>query len=345
MRPDPKESESPMALDRSALQERSVCGAGGSPEPVVSPELLSAAVGDDAEPYRALLPVGYQAGVIAYRQAVSGLTVHDLSHHYTDGLTFFHQQLVPHLTRVLFELTGGAWDLKDFRACAAGSDVDFMTHLVSAVAGEGPVMLYPGDWFGFRVGVVQARNIVWDAAGGGALACLCVPSVRNGHVTPDMLRFLHASPALLLNINLLPTLAPEERHRLARELRPLLERAILSVSFSRGFGLTGSQLGVALMHRDHPLLAAYHPQWSWLTYFFNGIAARAFMNLDIEALARIDGARRRWVADWLRTCGLPAVESGSYYVKSFRLSGPVPSHLDVLRRDGLVRLCLKPPIN
>jgi hypothetical protein len=292
-----------------------------------------------------LLPVGYDAGVKAYRQAVSGLTVDDLTHHYTDGLKYFQEQLVPHLKQVLFELTGGAWDLRDFRGYAAGSDVDFMTHLVSAVAHDAPVTLYPGDWFGFRVGVAHPRNIFWDAQGGGALSCLCVPSVRNGHLTREMLEFLAASRAALLNINLLPTLAPEERRQMASDLSPMLERSVLCVSFSRGFGLTGSQLGVALIHRDHPLRQTYETAWSWLTYFFNGIAARAFMQLDIEALARVDAARRSWVAGWLTERGLPVVPTGSYYVKSFRIDGPVPVGLRVLERDSVVRLCLKPPIN
>ena len=43
--------------------------------------------------------------------------------------------------------------------------------------------------------------------------------------------------------------------------------------------------------------------------------------------------------------GLPAVASGSYYVKSFRPAGTLPAHLTPLERDGIVRLCLKPPVN
>src|SRR5262249_51884962 len=132
--------------------------AGGSPEPVVPPDLIARAIGGEPELYRALLPVGYQAGVTAYRQAATSLTIDDLTHHYTDGLGFFHQQFVPYLKEVLCELTGGAWNFRDFHAYAAGSDVDFMTHLVSAVAADAPVMLYPGDWFGFRVGVAKVHN-------------------------------------------------------------------------------------------------------------------------------------------------------------------------------------------
>jgi hypothetical protein len=307
--------------------------------------LIASAVGADAERYRALLPVGYDAGVAAYRRAVAGMTTGDLTDHYAGGLRFFHQQFVPHLKEVLYGLTDGVWDVRDFCAYAAGSDVDFMTHLVGAVAAHAPVTLYPGDWFGFRVGVADPHNIAWNAEGGGALACLSVPSVRNGHVTPEMIRFLRQSDACLLNINLLPTLPPSERRQAAHDLRPVLEKSVLSVSFSRGFGLTGSQLGVALVHRDHPLRRAYEQQWNWLTYFFNGIAARAFLELDLEAIARADKARRAWVVDWLAANGLPVVETGSYYVKSFRLAGPAPAAIGVLERDGLFRLCFKPPIN
>jgi hypothetical protein len=117
--------------------------------------LIAVAVGGDAERFRALLPVGYDAGVAAYRRAVSYLSSDDLTRHYTDGLHYFHQQFVPYVKQVLSELTGCAWDLRDFHAYAAGSDADFMTHLVSAVAAGAPVTLYPGDWFGFRVGVAM----------------------------------------------------------------------------------------------------------------------------------------------------------------------------------------------
>jgi hypothetical protein len=45
---------------------------------------------------------------------------------YTSGLAFFHERFVPRLKRVRGELSGGVWDLSDFVAYAAGSDVDFM---------------------------------------------------------------------------------------------------------------------------------------------------------------------------------------------------------------------------
>ena len=89
--------------------------------------------------------------------------------------------------------------------------------------------------------------------------------------------------------------------------------------------------------------ACFEAQWSWLTYFHNAIAARAFLAVDCAALAAVDAARRRWVLGWLAENGLPAVETGSYYVKSFRVDGPVPDWLRPLARDGLVRLCFKPP--
>ena len=52
---------------------------------------------------------------------------------HTSGLAFFHERFVPQLKSVLGELSGGVWDLAEFVAYAAGSDVDFMTHLVEAV--------------------------------------------------------------------------------------------------------------------------------------------------------------------------------------------------------------------
>jgi hypothetical protein len=61
-------------------------------------------------------------------------------------------------------------------------------------------------------------------------------------------------------------------------------------------------------------------------------------------LDRTDELRRDWVIDWAESRGLPVVETGSYYVKSFRASGTLPSHLDCLRRNDLVRLCFKPSI-
>jgi hypothetical protein len=40
---------------------------------------------------------------------------------------------------------------------------------------------------------------------------------------------------------------------------------------------------------------------------------------------------------------LPALATGSYYVRSFRAEGAVAGHLAPLARDGVVRLCFKPP--
>jgi hypothetical protein len=291
---------------------------------------------------RALLPVGYAAGVEAYRAAVAGLTPEMLSSHYTDGLRFFHDEFVPRLKARLAGLTGGAWDLSGFVAYAAGSDVDFMTHLVEAVAARAPVALYPGDWHGFRVGASQQERIRWDETGRAALACLCIPSVRNGHLTREMLPFLDAADACLLNLNLFPTLGADERREAAVALRDVLPKSILSISFSRGFGLTASQLGVALVPRDHPLLVRLSSQWEWLTYFHNALAARAFLALEPVQLEAADRARREGVRAWLGERGLPVVATGSYYVKSFRLDGPVPERLRPLVRGDVIRLCLKP---
>jgi hypothetical protein len=287
--------------------------------------------------------VGYAAGVAAYRKAVDDLTPEALSRHYTDGLRFFHDVFTPELRRALEALSGGAWDLGDYVAYAAGSDVDFMAHLVEAAAAREGVSLFPGDWYGFLVGATQTAGIRWEAEARGRLACLCVPSVRNGHVTEPMLAFLESAPACLLNLNLFPTLPPDERRDVAHALAGVLPRSVLSISFSRGFGLTASQLGVALVHKDHPFRERFATQWSWLTYFHNAIAARAFLAIDLAALGEVDAARRRWVLAWLRENGLPVVESGSYYVKAFRVDGEVPERLRPLARDGVVRLCFKPP--
>jgi hypothetical protein len=286
--------------------------------------------------------VGYAAGVEAYQAAVAGLTPEVLSTHYTDGLRFFHDTFIPRLKARLADLTGGAWDLSGHVAYAAGSDVDFMTHLVEAVAARAPVALYPGDWYGFRVGATQQENIRWDATGRAALACLCIPSVRNGHLIAEMLPFLTAADACLLNLNLFPTLVATERREVALALGAVLPKAVLSISFSRGFGLTASQLGVALVPRDHPLRARLAGPWDWLTYFHNALAARAFLALEPSALEAVDRARREAVRAWLDGRGLPVVATGSYYVKSFRLEGPVPERLRPLARGEVIRLCLKP---
>jgi hypothetical protein len=295
------------------------------------------------ERFRPLLPVGYAAGVEAYRRAAAGLGTAELTGHYTCGLAFFHEEFVPYLKATLVGLSGGVWSLDDFDAFAAGSDVDFMTHLVEAVAAREPVYLYPGDWFGFRAGATQTDNLRWDGDSRGRLACLCVPSVRNGHLTDDMLGFLGDASACLLNLNLFPTLPAEERREAALGLAGVLDKAVLSISFSRGFGLTASQLGVALVHRDHPLRRRFATQWDWFTYFYNALAARAFMALDIPQVQEVDRQRRQWVREWLHRRELPVVETGSYYVKSFRVEGAVPERLRPLVRDDVVRLCFKPP--
>lgn len=240
------------------------------------------------------------------------------------------------------DLSGGAWKFDDFVAYAAGADTDLMAHIIEGV---GTASVYPGDWHGFRMGVSHPDAVRFDESSRGRIACLCVPSVRNGNVTDGMLEFLAEAEACLLNINLFPTLTPAERHDVAAALRPVMSKSMISVSFSRGFGLTASQLGVVLVHKNHPLRARFRAQWEWHTYFHNAIAARAFMALDLEEVGRIDDLRRAAVAGFLASHGLPDHGSGSYYVKAFRVSEPVPSRLSPLVRDGLVRLCLKPDVH
>lgn len=294
-----------------------------------------------------MLPVGHPEGVRAYQQAASQLTTDQLTHHYTDGLTFFHDGFVPYLKQTLTQLSGGAWNLDDYVAYAAGSDVDLMTHVVEALALHQRVSLFPGDWYGFVVGVTQQQNVHWDTNSQNSLACLCIPSVRNGHVTEGMIEFLKQAESCLLNLNLYPTLSSTERKSVANSLNPVLEKSLLSISFSRGFGLTASQLGVMLVHRDHPLRAQYDSQWNWLTYFYNALAARAFMALDVDALQQTDKIRREWLHAWFEKTNLPNVESGSYYVRSFWVNETVPEILQPLVRlqehgSSLIRLCYKP---
>ena len=304
--------------------------------------MSDALAGENPEQFRPLLPVGYAATVSAYRAATADLTTSELTHHYTDGLRFFHEEFVPHLKTRLRELSGGAWDFTQFAAYAAGSDVDFMSHILEST--PEPIAIYPGDWFGFRVGLSDPERARFTVNSRGHLACLCVPSVRNGHLTAPMLEYLSAAESCLLNINLYPTLAAEERRDVACALEPFLNKSILSISFSRGFALTASQLGVILVHPDHPLRRRLEPQWNWFTYFFNALAARAFLRLDPSAIETVDAQRRQWVSDWLAARGLPVVPSGSYYVKSFEIEGEVRSGLAPLVRDGRVRLCFKPPM-
>lgn len=305
--------------------------------------MLNAVASAGVEHFRPLLPVGYAAGVAAYRQAVDQLSVRDLTGHYTDGLRFFRENFVPRLKARLSELSGGAWKLDEYEAYAAGSDVDLMAHLVEAVAAREQVCLYPADWFGFCVGSTQGSRIHWTPDSRGKLACLCIPSVRNGHVTAGMVAFLEDSAACLLNLNLFPTLEAAERQAVAACLSDLLPKAVLSISFSRGFGLTASQLGIFLVHRDHPYRRRFAAQWNWFTYFFNALAARAFLAMDEEYRQRVDQQRRQHVTQWLARNGLPVVASGSYYVKSFRVQEPLTPVLEPLRRGELVRLCFKPP--
>ena len=122
-----------------------------------------------------------------------------------------------------------------------------------------------------------------------------------------------------------------------------MEKSILSVSFSRGFGLTAAQLGVFLLHRDHPLRKRFASQWDWFTYFYNALAARAFLAIDLGELERVNEQRRHWVQAWVRSRHLPALASGSYYVKSFRVEGNIADYLRPLVREQILRLCFKPP--
>ncbi|MDP2345188.1 MAG: hypothetical protein Q8O67_29860 [Deltaproteobacteria bacterium] len=294
--------------------------------------------------------MGYAATADAFRRAAADVTVEELTTHYTEGLARFHDELVPRVKRVLTELSGGAWDLGKHKVYAAGSDVDLMTHLIdmycavpAAGCSTGPVHVFPGDWWGFHKGF--ARQAVKWSDDDAALGCLCLPSVRNGHVTTEMVDFVARCESALWNLNLWPTLPDACRHAAAAELSPSLSKSLLSVSFSRGFGMTASQLGVLLVPPGHPILE-HAETLDWLTFFHNAIAARAFCAVDVDALRSVDDLRRASVHAWLRERGLPVIESGSYYVKSFRVEGDVDERLRPLLRDDdgtpVVRLCFKP---
>lgn len=213
-----------------------------------------------------------------------------------------------------------------------------MTHVINA--SEDPVVIYPGDWGGFLVG--PSRPVAFSSSSQDALACICVPSVRNGLFTGDMARFCRESRYNLLNLNLFPSLPPEERREVGEMLAPVLDRSLLSVSFSRGFSLTASQLGLILVHPDHPLLK-WRKNWEWFSYFYNALAARAFMHIDLEEVDRIHALRRREVEEWHSRRGMPLEASGSYYVKSFRVEGELPAaYAPLMLHGGLLRLCFKP---
>ena len=345
-------TDTEMGVEPSTLSlHKPSCGrtdlrvAGRAAEPVVDVAQITKALDAcDLEQFRPLLPVGYNTTTEAYRRAVSMLTTDDLTNHYTSGLNRFHDDFVPFLKSTLHSLSGGAWNLEDYVAFASGSDVDLMAHIINATAIDSLVAIYPGDWFGFKVGASQPSRVQFTMNSGGTMACICVPSVRNGHLTVQMLDFLKAADSCLLNINLFPTLEPHERHSVAEALRPVLSKSVISVSFSRGFGLTASQMGVILMHREHPIGRKFQTLLKWFTYFNNRIACEAFKRLDFTALADVDQRRRSWVMEWLSNRGLPVVESGSYYVKSFRTNGPLQGRFAPLVRDGLLRLCFKPQI-
>jgi hypothetical protein len=62
------------------------------------------------------------------------------------------------------------------------------------------------------------------------------------------------------------------------------------------------------------------------------------MAFGLARLEAVDRERWAWAASWLRDHGLPSVETGRNYVKSFGPGEAVPDLLRPLSRDGLVRL-------
>ena|SRR5437899_2874009 len=117
-------AESCGTFAQSSGGRQSVWLPGGSAEPVIHAEqIINAIPPAQIETFRPLLPVGYEATLAAYRQAMDQTTVANLTRHYQDGLEEFHEVFVPHLKRVLEQLSGGAWNFSDHVAYAAGSDV------------------------------------------------------------------------------------------------------------------------------------------------------------------------------------------------------------------------------
>ncbi len=333
------------SIAESSCGRESLWKPGGPTEPVVPVETLIRAISqEEVESFRPLLPVGYNEVSEAYKKALDDVSAEQLTEHYTEGLGWFKDTFTPYVKGTLADLSNNEWGLSDYDSFAAGSDVDFMTHIVNSVSVTKKIALYPGDWYGFLVGGSFQKNIEFSVDSKGKMACLCVPSVRNGQLSGEMYEFLDAADSCLLNINLYPTMSADERIKIAQSLKPFLKKSIISISFSRGFGLTASQLGVILVHPDHPLRAKYDQQWNWFTYFYNFVAAKAFTHIDISELQKVDEKRRQWVNNWLDENNLPVIDSGTYYVKSFRVKGKIPEYLQSLCRRDLLRLCFKPQI-
>ncbi len=284
---------------------------GGSVEPVVSPGQLLNALADEAvERFRALLPVGYAAAADAYRTAVEGLTAESLSTHYTDGLTFFHETFVPALAGRITDLTGGVWDLSGHVAYAAGSDVDFMTHLVEAVAARGPP---PSSWAtGSASGSARRTRtrstgmppaeVPWPASASPRQRT--APDRGDDHISSRRGR-LSPQPEPVSNPGPSGTSADGPR------LLGLLNRSVLSISFSRGFRPYRLATRCAL-RTSRPSFAAGSPlNGTGSPIFHNALAARAFLAARPPRLESVDRLRRAHVADRLETRGLPSVATGA----------------------------------
>src|SRR5689334_21205517 len=92
--------EPAVSVEQPAVRRGGLCLAGGQAEPAVpAARLLSALPAGEVETFRPLLPVGYSAGVEAYRHAALSLTERDLTTHYTAGLGWFHGEFIPDLKR------------------------------------------------------------------------------------------------------------------------------------------------------------------------------------------------------------------------------------------------------
>src|SRR5262245_61655999 len=109
-----------MPLEQFDVRRDGLRVTGGSVEPTVSPDLLLTALeAERIEPFRPLLPVGYDAVARAYAAVAQNISADDLTDHYTRGLEYFHDEFIPALKQRMADLVGGTWDLDDFIAYAS----------------------------------------------------------------------------------------------------------------------------------------------------------------------------------------------------------------------------------
>ena len=280
-----------MPLDQPAVRRQRVRLAGGSPEPAVPveqpPEARSRPTrwSDFGRCCRSATRL--EPPRTAQRPAE--LTARDLAEHYTSGLAFFHERFVPHLKECARRAKRRRLGPYRLRRLRRGFGRRF--HDASGRGGRRA-----------RPRLPVPRRLVWlpsrsDSDGEPRLgrfgprgAGMPVRAV-GAKWTPDPgnARLPARRSALPAEPESLSDHAGRRAARSCGGASPLLERAVLSISFSRGFGLTASQLGVFLLHRDHPYRMRFETQWAWFTYFFNALGGPC---VHVARPARAGGARR-----------------------------------------------------